>query len=145
MTLANLGFLLLGALLLAGGVLVASLADRIRNLLAERGDQRQIAREPYQQVVVVPRAPKAFSPSDTIFVPDEDPAITRRGDRVLPKTKPAVADAGMAADVINALMAAGYNKRAATGAVQACVAAERGSLADWTRAALRRSREEVVS
>lgn len=142
MTLADVGFMLLGALLLAGGVLVASLADRIRGLRALRREQRQTPRE-YRQAAT----PKmtTIDPSDTIFVPDEDPAATRRGDRPLPNNKPAPINTGMAGDVVNALVAAGYHKRTATSAVQACDMSERGSLADWTRAALRRSHEAVAS
>ena len=137
MTLANIGFMLLGALLLAGGVLVASLADRVRGLRADR--RGQAPRVPRQ--AAAPRAPREFDPSDTIFVPDEDPGVARRVDRTPPKIKPAPIDVGMATDVVNALVAAGYNKRAATSAVQACDASERGSLTNWTRAALRRSHE----
>lgn len=138
MTLANVGFMLLGALLLAGGVLVSSLADRIRDLRATRREGHQATRP--SRRAAGPAAPKMAStdPLDTIFVPDADPvAATRR--------KPAPADTGMAVDVVNALVAAGYNKRAAASAVQACGAAERGSLADWTRAALRRSHEGAAS
>lgn len=143
MTLANVGFMLLGALLLAGGVLVSSLADRIRGLRAQHRDQQQ-SRAPRK--AAAPKAvPSDYDPSDTIFVPDEDPAATRRGDRPLSRAKIAPVDTGMAADVVNALVAAGYNKRVAASAAAACDVSERGSLADWTRAALRRSHEGVAS
>lgn len=145
MTFVNFAFMLLGAFLLAGGVLVAALADRVRAILAQRSDRRdQASRAPRQTETRASRERREIAPSDTIFVPDEDPVATRRSDR-LPRAKAPPIDDGMEADVVNALVAAGYNKRVARSAVQACAASERGSLSDWTRAALRRSREEVAS
>lgn len=143
MTLANFGFLFLGAMLVAGGILVASLADRVRGLRISRRESRRAV--PRQQPTATAAKAVEIDPADTIFVPDEDPADTI----FVPDEDPKAArrddhEADMA-DVIAALVAVGYNKRAATRAVKACTAIERGSLTDWTRAALLRSREEAVS
>jgi hypothetical protein len=113
MSIESVLFMLLGAALVAIGVLAAALADHIRDL--------RITREPLQRTL--PR--KAIS--EPIEVVEPEPT---RAERV-----------GMSKDVIAALIAAGYKRSAAAAAVDACTSAERTTIENWTRAALRRAGE----
>lgn len=93
MTLANVGFLLLGtmlgALLVSCGVLVTSLADRLQGRQGLQNIQRSTLdvlalthRTATTTAPSLPRhdvSPRTINPGDTIFVPDEDPAATHRG------------------------------------------------------------------
>jgi hypothetical protein len=100
--------MLLGAALVAIGVLASGLADRIRQLrLARRDDARPPARE------------------------SRPPARVRQ---IAPQRDP---DPG-SGDVVAALVAAGYRKIIAAQAVAACTAREQATPESWTAAALRR-------
>jgi hypothetical protein len=117
MSLESVLFMLLGAALVAIGVLAAALADRVRGL--------RISREPSQRP-----APRKATPAPIDLTPIEvvEPEPYRTpAERVL-----------MSKDVIAALVAAGYKRSAAATAVDACTSAERATIEDWTRAALRR-------
>lgn len=104
--------MLLGAALVALGVIAAALADRIRGLRVTRETERS-RRAPIEVVESRPE----------------------------PKTKSALTGQkaqGMADEVIAALIATGYKKPAASEAVWGCTAQERETIEHWTRAALRR-------
>jgi hypothetical protein len=118
MQLSNVLNILLGAALVAVGVLVAALAERIRGARA--------ARE------VPLRASRVQAPATTraAVIPVVEPAPARA-------QKPS-APAGGGEDVIAALVAAGYKKPTATEAAWACGDAERETIEGWTAAALRR-------
>lgn len=132
MSLNSVLTMLLGAALVAVGVLASALADRIRNL--------KIARET-QQAPQQPRAARTQSTPTAIPVvvapaePDVPPAKPSRATRA--ESKPA-ADTEGGNDVIAALVAAGYKKPIATEATWACGQGERASIEGWTAAALRR-------
>jgi hypothetical protein len=103
-----IGFMLLGGLLVAIGVVAGAVADRIRNIRGDRRAERQL------------RAP-VITPS---------PAPPER-DRVV-----AISE-DLGDQVVEALVASGYKKAAAKGAVWSCGASDRQTLESWTRAALR--------
>lgn len=133
MTLSNVLLMLLGAALVAIGVLAAALADRIRGLRAPR-ERHAIEVDDFDFDLPPPPAkPKVRrhaspSPADTIFVPDA-PAPALGKD----KQQSAVAD-----EVVAALVAAGYKKAVATEAVWSCGHAERATVETWAATALRR-------
>jgi hypothetical protein len=115
MTLNNVLFMLFGAALIAIGVLAAALADRIRGL--------KIARERVPHETLAPRVRR---PQIEVVEAELVPPEPKR-----PR--------GIMADVIAALVAAGYKKAIATEAVQGCSLSDRATIEDWTRAALRRA------
>jgi hypothetical protein len=150
MTLSNVLLMLLGAALVAIGVLASALADRVRGIVATRSSARElpvrVASTP--AVPAVPTAPattprvargsgpvpipaktKASMPADTVYVPDRGP-LARDGQE-------------LANDVIAALVGFGYKKAAATAATWACPATDRATIELWTAAALRRARGGV--
>ena len=110
----------LGAALVTIGVLVAALADRVRGLRIRR---RTPARDPLDVIEPLPR-------------PDSGRERTPRAGSTTQH---------VAADVIAALVAAGHKKPVATEAVWDCRTSERTTIADWTRAALRRCAREGLS
>jgi len=100
---------LLGAALVAIGVLAAALADRIRQLrVASRsaGDRPPARRTP-------------------------PPVAAREDDQAAPESP----ESG---DVVAALVAAGYKKTVASRAASACTAREQATPESWVAAALRR-------
>ena len=108
--------MLFGATLVAIGVLAAALANRIRGLRATRqADRAPRSARP---------APAPIEVVEAELVPE--PA---RGSGIR----------DMAKDVVAALVASGYKKLIATAAVDACTSAERATIEQWTRAALRRA------
>lgn len=113
MSLDSFLFALLGAALVAIGALAAALADRIRGL--------HVSREPLQRP-----APRKTTPAPIEVIEPE--SCRTSAERVL-----------MSKDVIAALVGAGYKRSAAAAAVDACTSAERATIEDWTRAALRRA------
>jgi len=121
MQLSNVLPTLLGAALVAIGVLAAALADRIRGV--------RPAREP------VPASRAARAPRAAIEVVEPEPTPAPKPERAI-REKPKAQDG--AEDVIAALVGAGYKKPIATEATWACSQAERATIEDWTRAALRR-------
>jgi hypothetical protein len=120
---------LVGALLVAIGILAAALADRIRGLRvsprAAEAPQRRAA-EPLRVVT-------------TAELVQEAPAAAKRSGRPDPRA------AQGADDVISALVAAGYKKVVATEAVWSCGRGERETVEGWTTAALRRCARGALS
>jgi hypothetical protein len=120
--------MLLGAALVALGVIAAALADRIRGLKATR------------DVMPRERTVRVAAPAIQVMeVVSEMPRQAARPPRV-PRVEPKAASKGQDGgdDVIAALVAAGYKKPVATEATWACGAGERASIEGWTAAALRR-------
>jgi hypothetical protein len=116
--------LLLGAALVAIGVLAAALADRIRG--------HRPARE-----VTAPRASRPAAPAaDPIRVVEPADLLPRPAAPKRRAESPKAQDG--ADEVIAALVAAGYKRPIATEAVWSCGPDDRASVEDWTRAALRR-------
>lgn len=115
--------MLLGAALVALGVLAAALADRIR-ALTPRG--------------AVPRAEIAPG-TPTIDATAEPAPIKIRATRA--ETK--IQHYNSSEDVVAALVAAGYKKAFAAEAAKSCSGSERATIEDWTRAALRRCAGEM--
>lgn len=105
----DLGHVLLGAGLVVFGVMAAALADRIRGLRTTHERAALLAYRRY-----VPRA------------------------MALERGPTALAHATMQHDVVSALVGAGYSKRVATEATEACTPNQRSTIESWTRAALRR-------
>jgi hypothetical protein len=131
MNLNNVLFMLLGAALVAVGVLAAALAERLRGL---RGTREVAPRERPS------RAPAAHSARTAIPVVEtaelfRAPTPPKPQRRVEPKPQPS---ADGADDVIAALVASGYKKPIATEATWACSIAERATVEGWTASALRR-------
>jgi hypothetical protein len=133
MSLNNVLLMLLGAVLVAIGVLAAALADRIRGLRITRASR--VAREPETYgdedlpiVVAARKKRRAPVPSaaDTIFVADSPVEANQHATN--------------ADDVVDALVAAGYKKSVATDAVWSCEQADRATIERWAAAALRRTR-----
>jgi hypothetical protein len=130
----GLAHMLLGAMLVAVGVLAGGLADRLRGI----HHRREFTIRPDRARRA---ATASFALVDAVEPETRSTIPTWRRYRARdPRAASDPPDHDGADDVIAALVAAGYNKRAAAGAVQACDVSERGSLEDWTRAALRRSR-----
>jgi hypothetical protein len=141
-TLVEFLHMLLGAGLVAFGVLAGATADRLRSF---RGRER-----PASKLAPVAAPVAAMSMGEWELVSRRDVPKGAKVERAAsvpaapaPATKPTPArvDEGanaMAKDVTGALASAGYPKKLAADAVAACAAAERVSLEAWTRAALRR-------
>lgn len=123
--------MLLGAALVALGVLAAALADRIRGL--------RVSREAAQPRAGRDKIPSARGSAIPVVEPAEllRPAPKVRVSRQESKSAPTTSTDG-GDDVIAALMAAGYKKPIATEATWACSMAERATIEGWTAAALRR-------
>jgi hypothetical protein len=127
MQLSNVLFMLLGAALVAIGVLATALADRIRG--------GKFVRDVPQQRERPSRAHSA--PVIPVVEPAELPRPAAKPQRPRPEPKPVAATEG-GEDVIAALVASGYKKPIATEQTWACTAAERATIEGWTAAALRR-------
>lgn len=119
--------MLLGAALVAIGVLATALADRIRGIRATR-EQAQRTTSPRST-----RAPIEIVEAQIESQPPPKPVRAVR-----PQPQPQQNNNG-ADDVITALVAAGYKKTIATEAVWGCTQVERATIEGWTRAALRRA------
>lgn len=119
---------LLGAALVAIGILAAALSDRIRGV--------RITRE-RASVVSATRTSRAAPDSDAMPIPRLARARVLLAES---KTQQAVAR-----DVVAALVAAGYTKQVVTEAVWGCNSAERSTIEEWTRAALRRCARGATS
>lgn len=119
---ANILYMLLGAALVAIGILATALADRIRGASREIAPRKQVNR---------PASIPVIEPADLLRAMGA-PAAKPRAPR---ESKP---QADGADDVIAALVAAGYKKALATEAAWACSSAERATVENWTRHALRR-------
>jgi hypothetical protein len=124
-------YMLLGAALVAVGVLASALADRIRGLRSSR-----------EQPVRAPREKTATAPQRSAIAVVE-PAEVLRSAPIKPRTaraeqKSTSTEGGD--DVIAALVGSGFKKATAAEATWACTAAERTTIEGWTAAALRRAR-----
>lgn len=117
MTGTSVLFMLLGAALVAAGVLLPAVADRIR------GERRETSRGR--------RAPSTISVEPTVVAAPASP-------RAAKFRAPPVPAADTSDDVVAAIVGAGYKKATATSATLACSPAERQSIESWTAAALRR-------
>lgn len=123
----NTLFMLLGAALVAIGVLAAAAADRIRGL--------RISREPAPRERTS-RAPSVPAQQERQAIPVIDlPRATMPKQPKSPREPKAPSDGSD--DVIAALVATGFKKPIATEATWACSAAERATVESWTAAALR--------
>lgn len=123
----DVGNMLLGAALVAIGVLAAALADRIRGL--------RITRE--RAVMSTPTSPPVHDP---------DPVATPKPGRArTPQSRSKTHTQQTADDVIAALVAAGHKKQVATDAVWGCRDAERTTIEQWTLASLRRCAPGEIS
>jgi hypothetical protein len=131
MQLSNVLFMLLGAALVAVGVLSSAIADRIRGVKITRETQprERASRASSAPAIVV--SPPVIEYAKPIPVPTSKPARALRTE-----SKTAATDGGE--DVIAALVGAGYRKPVATEATWGCTAAERATVEAWTAAALRR-------
>jgi hypothetical protein len=109
---SELGFLLVGAFCVALGVVCGAIGDRVRYGRATRTTTR------------------------TARLAETTPRPTRQPSPLLERM---TAESGLASDVTEALVTAGYPKAAAAAAVAACAGSERSTLEAWTRAALRRA------
>jgi hypothetical protein len=128
--------MLLGAALVAIGILAAALSDRIRGIRLVR--ERAIP-TPREQTIRANRT--AAAPIEVVeaeLVPAK-PRAPRADSKIEPKTNTEVND------VIAALVAAGYKKVTATEAAWGCSQAERATIELWTRAALRRCAQGASS
>ena len=120
----NTLFMLLGAALVALGVLAAAAADRIR---------LRISREP------APRERTSRAPSVPAQQERQAIPVVELPRATLPKQpKAPKAPSDGSDDVIAALVATGFKKPVASEAAWACSAAERATVESWTAAALRR-------
>jgi len=138
MQLNNVLLMLLGAALVAVGVLASALADRIRDLRGVRETSSQ--RERPSRAATVPAAQPSRAVISVIEPAELPPAKPQR--RVEPKPQPG-ADGGD--DVIAALVASGHKRPIATEATWACSAAERATVETWTASALRRCARRGMS
>jgi len=125
--------MLLGAALLASGMLVSALADRIRGLRATR--EAAPARAAREKTSASTQAPRAIPVVESATLLPATPP--KRSTRLEPKpcTNTGESDGE---DVIAVLVQAGYKKPVATEAAWACTGAERATVETWTTAALRR-------
>jgi hypothetical protein len=141
MQLSNILFMLLGAALVAIGVLSSALADRIRGIkLVREAQPRERASRGQTLVVAAVDAAVARAADAPVATPAELPRATTaktQAPRSRADLKPgAVTDGGE--DVIAALVGAGYKKSLANDATWACTLSERVTIENWTRAALQR-------
>lgn len=127
--LSNISFMLSGAALVAVGVLISAVADRIRGA--------RLMREVAPSKRAAAAAPKSAERQIEV-VEVEQPARPRAKAKA-----PAVHDNAM--DVVEALRAAGYKREVAIEAVGNCTVAERATIEAWTAAALRRAAKGAVS
>ena len=113
-------YMLFGGALVAAGMLVPALADRIRG-----GTKASVQRA--RTVPVIP----IVEPTGLLAVK-------------APRTR-GLANPDSATEVITALVAAGYKKQVATEAAMGCSVAERATLEGWLAAALRRCARGAAS
>jgi hypothetical protein len=136
--------MLLGATLVAIGVLAAAVADRIRGLRVLRETLARV--QALEGELFIPtRSRPTTSASSAPLASVVTPANIVPPVEALRPTKPHATRPSTdgAEDVVAALVAAGYKKQIATDAALACSGAERATIEDWTRAALRRCAREV--
>jgi hypothetical protein len=136
--------ILLGAALVALGVIAAAVADRIRGLRVNRPTTRReaIANADAIEVVAAPAVPKTRRQQ---YVDRDVGGGLIVGRTHVPFVRVATGESPLqvkmdqdASEVIAALVAAGYKKAIATEATWGCGAAERATIEVWVAAALRR-------
>jgi RuvA, C-terminal domain len=137
MTATDAFHIFLGAALVAVGVLIAALADRIRSV---RSTKEAAPRERESRVQSAPTPVVEWRRADKLHGPASK---QQRSARTESKVQAGATDG--ADDVIAALVSAGYKKPIAAEATWACSSAERASVEDWTRAALRRCARGAMS
>lgn len=138
----NVLHMLLGAMLVALGVVAAAAADRIRGLRVSRDARDPAPRERGGRAASVPPPmPRTIQVTE---VPEfrAAPAKPSRAPRA---ESPKVAGSDGGDDVIAALVGAGYKKPIATEATWACGAGERASVETWVASALRKAGKSVRS
>lgn len=147
MSLTTVCQILLGSLLVVVGMIGSAIADRIRGIV--RGRIPALAGA---QTVpsLPPRAPRTSSQRPFVsgsliaaappFAAAPNPAPVPLPQ---PKKKAPGPDEIMLDDVLAALVSAGYTKRIAETAVNACVGDERATTETWVKAALRRVNSRV--
>lgn len=140
MTLNSVLFMLLGAALVAVGVLASALADRIRGLRGSR--ETSSPRERTSRAAPAPQPSRAVISVVEAAEPLRATPPAKPQRRVEPKPQPS---ADGSDDVITALVTAGYKKPIATEATWACTAAERATVEGWTAAAFRRCARGAMS
>ena len=133
MTAASILYMLLGAVLVMLGVLAPALADRIRGI---HGVSREAApRERVGRGQSAPAVIPLVEPVELRSAP-QAPAKPPRMPRVESKVQ---ASTDGSADVIAALVQAGYKKPEAAEATWGCSVAERATIERWTGAALQKA------
>lgn len=146
--LSNVLFVLLGASLVAVGVLTAALAERLRGNTTTEEKRPRAARAVVAESAEMPRAPTVtrsvrevspLVPAKPAEMP-RTPTVTRA-----PRAETKITSGGPGDNVISALVAAGYKRSVAAEATWACDKDERATIGAWTAAALRRCAPGVVS
>ncbi len=135
MTATSVLYMLLGAALVAAGVLVSALADRVRGLRASRekpGASREKTAQSLRSAIPVVEPAELLTGNPYRAAP---PVTTKPVRAVRPEPKVQVNAEG-GDDVIAALVASGYKKPIATEATWACTADERVTVERWTVSAL---------
>lgn len=131
----NVLFMLLGAGLVTVGFLAAAYAERLRGTRAQETPKSQAARG-QTPVITVESAEIPHSRSrETANEPPEMPR-TPTVTRISRASRQAAPSTG--AEVVAALIAAGYKRTIAAEATWACEEAERTTIENWTVSALRR-------
>jgi hypothetical protein len=135
MTLNEIQFLLIGAALVAVGVVASAIGEHIRGWRFAREYRREARRD---DMAPEHKRERRNAPVHGVPVTDVPRDAKPSND---------AAHHAMAKEVIAALAASGFPKRAAAAAVAACADHERVTLEIWMRAALRRcaSSETVCS
>lgn len=131
--------MLLGAAFVAVGVLAAAVADRIRGirLARETKPRRERARPTRFPTVHASNGAQTASPARSFREGARPPAVdTASTPREVSRTLETV---------VTALVTAGYTTPIAREATLGCYVAERVTVEDWTRAALRRAAKGVTS
>lgn len=120
--------MLLGAALVAVGVLVSALADRIRGIRADRREQSS-------------RAPRASSTRAPATPAQWHDGYSAQHDNIPVATPmaPKMADDPRMDDVVSALVDAGFKRPAAAKAAASVDMIDRSDLATWMQAAFRQA------
>ena len=137
----GLAHMLLGAVLVAIGVVAVGIADRIRGI---RFAREATTRERQSRLAPATLAATRVRRSHQVESAPAANASNRARARSL-LGDVSRSDLVGIDDVIAALVAAGYKKPIATEAARGCCEAERVTVEQWTRAALRRCAKGAAS
>jgi hypothetical protein len=148
--LSNVLFILLGASLVAVGVLTTALAERLRGNAPTEEKRPQAPRTVVAEPTEMPRTPTVTRSAREVTPLVTPPATGTEMPRTPTVTRVARAETkitspGLGENVISALVAAGYKRTMAAEATWACDKTERASIGAWTAAALRRCAPGGVS